>query len=181
MKITDMQETDVGEAARIIQAAFTHIPYWDTLEEGEAEVREAMAPGKICLAAWDEVGTMLGWIGGKHSYALVWELHPLAVDPARQREGVGRALCAALEDRIAAAGGLTITLGTDDEFGGTSLYGRELYPDVLGAAQRMVSVADHPFRFYEKVGFIVTGLVPDANGFGQPDILMCKRVAGAKG
>lgn len=172
----------VAAAAQIALDAFGHIPaFCDTYEDALAEVHEALAPEKICLAAYAPGGDMLGWIGGMPSYALVWELHPLAVAPAGQRQGVGRALVAALEARIAAAGGLTIQLGTDDEFGGTNLFGQELYPDVLGAAQRLLSVANHPFVFYQKVGFVVTGLVPDANGFGKPDIMMCKRVRGWSG
>lgn len=172
-------ENMILAAARIAQAAFSHIPFCDTLEEALQEVREALAPGKICLAATDENSSMLGWIGGQHAYALVWELHPLVVDPVYQRRGVGRALFLELERRVATAGALTITLGSDDEFGGTNLYGRDLYPDVLSAAQNLQSVADHPFIFYQKLGFVVTGLVPDANGFGKPDILMCKRVVSA--
>jgi aminoglycoside 6'-N-acetyltransferase I len=181
MRVIDIQPGDeelIQAAAKIAQAAFAHILYCVTLDEALQEVREALAPGKICLAAMDETGSMLGWIGGQHSYELVWELHPLAVDPSRQRKGTGRALVLELERRIAAAGGLTITLGSDDEFGGTNLFGRDLYPDVLAAAQNLQSTADHPFVFYQKLGFVVTGLVPDANGFGKPDILMCKRVAG---
>jgi aminoglycoside 6'-N-acetyltransferase I len=166
----------VERAARISQAAFSHIPYCDTFAEALQEVREALEPGKICLVARNELGEILGWIGGLHSYSQVWELHPLAVDPQFQRGGVGRALVEALEERIAAAGGYTIQLGTDDEFGGTNLYGRELYPNVLAAAQSIRNVDNHPFGFYEKVGFVVTGLIPDANGFGKPDIVMCKRV-----
>jgi aminoglycoside 6'-N-acetyltransferase I len=169
-------ETGIHSAALITQAAFAHIPYCDTLEEANQEVHDALQPGKICLAAYNDSGEMLGWIGGQHNYALVWELHPLVVHPKCQRQGAGRALVVVLEERIAAAGGLTITLGTDDGFGGTNLYEQELYPDVLGQAQRLKSVDDHPFVFYQKLGFVVTGLVPDANGFGKPDILMCKRV-----
>jgi aminoglycoside 6'-N-acetyltransferase I len=34
--------------------------------------------------------------------------------------------------------------------------------------------------FHQQPGFEVTGVVPDANGFGRPDILMSKRVAGPR-
>ncbi len=32
----------------------------------------------------------------------------------------------------------------------------------------------HPFLFYRKLGYVVTGVMPDANGRGQPDIYMSK-------
>jgi aminoglycoside 6'-N-acetyltransferase I len=32
----------------------------------------------------------------------------------------------------------------------------------------------HPFLFYRKLGYVVTGLMPDANGRGKPDIYMSK-------
>jgi aminoglycoside 6'-N-acetyltransferase I len=31
-------------------------------------------------------------------------------------------------------------------------------------------------EFYRKLGFVIVGVVPDANGPGKPDILMAKRV-----
>jgi aminoglycoside 6'-N-acetyltransferase I len=34
----------------------------------------------------------------------------------------------------------------------------------------------HPFEFYLRVGYHIVGVIPDANGFGKPDILMAKRV-----
>jgi aminoglycoside 6'-N-acetyltransferase I len=35
---------------------------------------------------------------------------------------------------------------------------------------------DHPFLFYRKLGFVVTGVMPDANGPGRPDIYISKPV-----
>ncbi len=32
----------------------------------------------------------------------------------------------------------------------------------------------HPFRFYRRLGYVVTGCMPDANGPGRPDIYMSK-------
>lgn len=33
-----------------------------------------------------------------------------------------------------------------------------------------------PYEFYQKLGYAIIGVVPDANGLGKPDILMAKRV-----
>jgi len=49
---------------------------------------------------------------------------------------------------------------------------------VLGALARLQETKGHPFRFYQKLGFSVVGVLPDVNGFGKHDILMAKRVAG---
>ena len=40
------------------------------------------------------------------------------------------------------------------------------------------ATAGHPVAFYRKLGYAVVGLLPDVNGFGKPDILMAKRMAG---
>lgn len=69
-------------------------------------------------------------------------------------------------------------LGADDETGRTTLGGVDLYPDVLGKLAALESVERHPFEFYRRMGFEVVGAVPDANGFGKPDILMARRVRG---
>jgi hypothetical protein len=39
----------------------------------------------------------------------------------------------------------------------------------------------HPFLFYRKLGYVVTGVMPDANGRGRPDIFMSKRLSAASG
>jgi aminoglycoside 6'-N-acetyltransferase I len=74
-------------------------------------------------------------------------------------------------------GGLTILLGSDDENDMTSLSGVDLYPDVYTHIQRIRNLRGHPFEFYQKCGFAIIGVVPDANGLGKPDILLAKRVS----
>ncbi len=80
------------------------------------------------------------------------------------------------EAQVAARGGLTITLGSDDETGMTSLSGADLYHDLWRHVESIRNPGGHPYAFYQRLGYTITGVVPDANGPGKPDILMCKRV-----
>ncbi|NJL94955.1 MAG: GNAT family N-acetyltransferase [Anaerolineae bacterium] len=148
---------------------------WNTLEEGQAEVLDVVEQG-FALAAL-EGERVLGWIGGLPEYnGNVWELHPLVVAPGEQGRGIGRALVGVFEQQVAQRGGLTVFLGTDDQAGWTSLAGVDLYPDPLGHLAQLQNVARHPFAFYQKLGYALVGVVPDANGPGKPDIFMAKRV-----
>lgn len=182
MRISDLLPTDesaIRQAAELLVIGFaTHWPHaWPDMAAALAEVREALEPDKICRIALDDDGTVLGWIGGIPNYdGNVWELHPLVVRPNRQRQGIGRALVADLEAQVAARGGLTLWLGTDDEDDMTSLAGVDLYDDLLGRLAAIRNLKGHPFEFYRKCGFVIAGVVPDANGPGKPDILMAKRV-----
>lgn len=139
-------------------------------------MRHCLDPDHVCRAAM--IGeTLAGWIGAQQSHGpKAWELHPLAVAPAFQRQGVGSALVADLERLLTARGVVTLWLGTDDEDGSTNLANVDLYVDVparlAGAAPRR----DHPLAFYRRLGFTVTGVIPDASGYGRPDILMAKRL-----
>lgn len=150
---------------------------WATYEEAIAEVNDFLNPAYICLVAVDETNTVLGWIGGLSMYeGNVWELHPLAVHPQHQGRGAGRLLVEALEREVAARGGLTIYLGTDDESGSTSLSNTNLYDDLWEKITHIRNLKNHPFSFYEKLGFKIVGVVPDANGIGKPDVMMAKRI-----
>jgi aminoglycoside 6'-N-acetyltransferase I len=100
----------------------------------------------------------------------------MVVGRAFQRRGIGRALVAAIEHVVADRGAMTLVLGSDDEVGLTSLFGVDLYPDPLAHLARIEDRGGHPFAFYRKCGFATVGFTPDANGFGQPDIKMAKRV-----
>ena len=118
-----------------------------------------------------------GLVASESTGGNVWELHPLAVRPDYQRKGIGRALVTDLADRVRERGGHTIRVGTDDEDNMTTLGGMDLYPDVLEHLAKIRNLRGHPYEFYQKCGFVIVGVIPDANGPGKPDILMTKRVA----
>ncbi len=166
-------------AAEILHLAFReHYPdSWSDMPSAREEVSELLAEEKLLLIAESPDGRVLGWIGGLPEYdGNVWELHPLAVHPDFQRQGIGRALVAAFEEEVRARGCYTIMLGTDDEDGSTSLSGKDLFVDPFGEINTIRNYKGHPYSFYEKCGFRIIGVLPDANGFGKPDILMAKSV-----
>jgi aminoglycoside 6'-N-acetyltransferase I len=179
MQIADLEQSDaaaIEQAAQALVAGFPPVS-WPDLAAARIEMHEALEPGKVCRVARDADGSVLGWIGGRLYYARVWELHPLVVLPTAQRRGIGRALVADLEMQVRQRGGLTILLGSDDEDDMTTLSSVDLYPDVWPHIKAIRNLRDHPFEFYQKCGFVIVGVVPDANGYGKPDILMAKRVA----
>ena len=156
---------------------------WPTLDAAREEVRTCVQhPGWIARAALGEDGALLGWIGAQPAYdGHAWELHPLVVAGGARGKGVGRALVQDLEERVREKGAATIFLGTDDVRGWTTLGGVDVYPDVLRKVMEIRSLRGHPFEFYRKLGYVVTGIIPDANGFGKPDIFMAKRLTEARG
>ena len=166
------------QMAQVLVDGFRHPApdAWPTLEDGEEEVAECLEEGNICIAAVDESETVVGWIGGQYEYGRVWELHPLVVAPSQHKKGIGRTLVAELEERVKAKEGLTLVLGTDDHIGQTSIYGLDLYPNVWEYVRDIENLHGHAFGFYQKVGFTIYGIIPDANGLGEHDIMMAKRL-----
>jgi len=172
-------ESLIQQAAQLLADAFReHWPdAWTNREESLKEIQEMLDPEQICRAAVDENGNLLGVIGGISGYdENVWELHPLAVQPNPQGQGIGRALVQDLEELVRQRGGLTITLGSDDEDDMTSLSNVNLYENTWEKIQNIRNFKGHPFTFYQKMGYVITGVVPDANGRGKPDIIMSKRI-----
>ncbi|MEP6896308.1 MAG: GNAT family N-acetyltransferase [Chloroflexota bacterium] len=167
------------QAAQLLVDAFKeHWPEaWLTFDDALKEVHEMLEAERICRAAVDQSGNLLGVIGGIPGYdGNVWELHPLAVQPNMQGKGIGRVLVIDFEEQVHLRGGLTITLGSDDEDNMTSLANVDLFENTWEKIQNIRNVKGHPFEFYQKLGYVITGVVPDANGIGKPDILMAKRV-----
>ena len=182
MKIITPQPNDekfIQQAAQLMVDAFREhwSQAWPTFEDGVEEANEWFEKGKIVRAAIDDDGNLLGIIGGISQYdGHVWELHPLAVEPSMQGQGIGRALVEDFEEQVRQRGGLTITLGSDDEDGMTSLSNVDVYEHLWEKVKNIRNLKRHPYEFYQKMGFVITGVVPDANGIGKPDIIMSKRV-----
>jgi aminoglycoside 6'-N-acetyltransferase I len=182
MQIIDLRPDDehaIQQVAGLLVEAFReHWPEaWPDLESALQEVRESFEAGRISRIAVDKAGLVLGWVGGICQYdGHVWELHPLVVRPDCQRQGIGRALVNDLEAQVRRRGGLTLWLGTDDEASMTSLAGVNLYPHIWDHVAQIKNLRGHPYEFYQKLGFVIIGVMPDANGPGKPDIYMAKSV-----
>ncbi|HEX4945883.1 MAG TPA: GNAT family N-acetyltransferase [Blastocatellia bacterium] len=177
--LTPGNEVAIQQTAQLLFDAFQeHWPQaWPTPADALEEVHESFSAERVSRIAIDDGGNVRGWIGGSPQYdGRVWELHPLAVQDAVRGQGVGRALVNDLEGIVKARGGLTLWLGTDDEDQQTSLAGVNLYPNVWEYIATIKNLRGHPYEFYQKLGFVIIGVLPDANGLGKPDIFMAKRI-----
>ena len=148
----------IQQAAQLLVDAFCqHWPEaWSTFDEALKEVHEMLEAERICRIAIDDQGNLLGIIGGIPGYdGNVWELHPLAVQPNIQGQGVGRALVKDFEEQVHARGGLTITLGSDDEDNMTSLSNVDLFENTWEKIQNIRNFKGHPFEFYQKLGYVI--------------------------
>jgi aminoglycoside 6'-N-acetyltransferase I len=179
MELVDLAtqaESVRDQAARLLHERFNHPNGWPSLASAREEVARILRAG--FARALLEDATLLGWVGGLPEYGgKVWELHPLVVREVNERRGLGTALVNGFEAEAAARGALTVTLGTDDDTGITSLADIDLYADIPRHIAELRDLGrNHPFLFYRKLGFVVTGVMPDANGPGRPDIYLSKPV-----
>jgi aminoglycoside 6'-N-acetyltransferase I len=148
---------------------------WPDMNAAMEEVKQSLAPERFSRVAVEPDGTVLGWIGGIPQYGgRVWEVHPMLVRPDRRGHGIGRALLQDLEGLVREKGGLTLWVGADDETGQTSLSNTDLLPNPCEHIANIRNLKNHPYEFYQKAGFSITGVMPDANGPGKPDIFLAK-------
>ncbi|TVP94136.1 MAG: GNAT family N-acetyltransferase [Acholeplasmatales bacterium] len=144
--------------------------------EAEEEVASLCGKDKVLLVE-RRSGVIVGLIGATAQYGKTgWELHPLLVDTAHRGKGMGLRLVEALEDAVRERGGLMMYLGTDDEDNRTTLSQGDLFENLFAKVRDMRNLADHPYSFYERCGYQVVGVLPDANGWNKPDIMMAKRL-----
>ncbi|EMA4569887.1 AAC(6')-Ia family aminoglycoside 6'-N-acetyltransferase, partial [Klebsiella pneumoniae] len=140
------------------------------------EVEECIEKPNICLGI-HENEKLLGWIGLRPMYKLTWELHPLVISTQYQNKGIGRLLINELEKKAKQIGIIGIVLGTDDEYFKTSLSAVDLYGEnILDEIRTIKNIKNHPYEFYQKCGYSIVGVIPDANGKRKPDIWMWKKI-----
>lgn len=177
VSLTAVTQAQRDAAARLLRRAFPQA-YADSAEE---EVGSILQPERVSFAAL-EGDELIGLVGAIPQYGVTaWELHPLVVDERFRGKGVGRALCAALEDALRERGCLTVYLGTDDENDATSLSGTDLFEDTFEKIRGIRNIKNHPFEFYQKIGYQIVGVMPDSGGLGRPDIWMAKSLVRKKG
>lgn len=117
----------IKEAAELLIACFPQA-YLDCADE---EMEDILDDERVAFMAVED-NRLIGFVGAVPQYDITgWELHPLAVRSEYRGKGIGSQLVEALEKEVAARGGVTIYLGTDDEFGQTTLSGTDLYEGYL--------------------------------------------------
>lgn len=186
----DLDFVDIGEsadlrlqAARILMRAFSGhgVNSWPDMDRAAEEVDECLEGHNFCLGLLYG-GKLAAWAGLRPLYEKTWELHPMAVDPERQGQGLGRALLGKLEEEARRRGIEGILLGTDDEEGRTSLSSLDLDgSNALAELAAIRNTGGHPFEFYQSCGYALVGVVPNANGKRKPDIWMWKGLGAAPG
>ena len=143
-----------------------------------AELRQCLQDDRLAFAALDDQ-CAAGFVGAIPQYGVTgWELHPLMIGKPYQGRGLGTQLLQLMEEAVRAKGGITLYLGTDDTDGLTSLAFEDLYANTFEKIRDIQTLTPerHPYEFYLKNGYTITGVTPDANGIGKPDIWMAKRL-----
>lgn len=176
-KISDSPQL-MEKTASILHSTFKKMGQaaWSTYEAALKEVEECIQKPNIALGLQVD-GKLVGWVGIRPMYEKVWELHPLVVESQSQKMGHGRELVKQIELLAKREGLIGLVLGTDDETSSTSLSQGDLTKANLFSEIRGIkNLADHPFEFYEKCGFSIVGVIPNANGKHKPDIWMWKNL-----
>ncbi len=168
MQIIDLTSHNGPAVRQAAELVAELIPPQQPIDEARANVQDCLAPGKVARMVMED-DTLVGWTGGREVYAgHLWELHPLVVRRERQRQGIGQALVADLEEHVRARGAHTVMVAADYE------QGIDLYANVLEHLRGIKNVHAYQYEFYERCGYVIVGVRPDASGFSN--IYMAKRI-----
>ena len=168
-------ENYINQCAMLLKTNFKD---FCNITNAKKTILNSIDESKINIIAVDENDNVLGWICGVEQYnPKVWQIQPLVVHKEHQRKGIGKLLVGEFEKVVKLSEGMTIILGIEDKDNRTNLSGIDIYPDIFNKIEHIENLNNHPYEFYIKVGFKIVGVIPDSNGFGNPDIIMAKRVS----
>lgn len=160
----------LAQAAELLRQAF--FPAYGQI--AQEEVQRCLEPDRVCIGAVEK-DKLLGFVGAIPQYGLTgWELHPLVVEVSCRGKGIGRGLCTALEAQLREKRCLTVYLGSDDQTNSTTLSNTDLFVNIFEKISTVENLKNHPCSFYQRIGYRIVGVIPDANGLGKPDIWMAK-------
>jgi aminoglycoside 6'-N-acetyltransferase I len=165
-------------AGKILIDTFSEVNMWPDIDEKGAldTVKECIAEGNICIGV-KIINQLIGWVGLRPMYEKTWELHPLAIIPEYQRKGYGRILMNEMEKIAKEKGIIGIMAGSDDETNKTSLSEKEITEEnIFEEIKNIKNYKSHPYEFYKKCGYIIVGIIPNANGLKKPDIWLWKDI-----
>lgn len=158
-------------------AAREHSPVWmPDLDAARRELTDALEPQKIGRALLDASGQPVAWVASLHDWGDVWELNPLIVGIEHQRFGHGQRLVSEIEQLVAARGARTMMAFTSDTVGATSLADCDLYDNTFARLAGVEIRRPHALGFWQRVGYRIVGVVPDAEGPGKPSISLARRL-----
>lgn len=161
------------------RAGQVHSPSWlRDIDSAMREIQRMSGKGVLTRVAIED-GEPRGWIAAQPQGQGSWEIHPLLVDPTASGRGFGRMLVEDIERQMRLHKGISVFLSTSDATNSTNLSDFDLYSAPLDAL-RNIAVRDkahgHAFRFWQRVGFTVVGVIPDAEGPGVPSIQLAKKL-----
>jgi len=166
--------------ADLLVIAFPTI-YAGNVTQALADVVQ-FAPEDRSLVARDSEGAPIGWVRMEHfKKQSSAEIKLVAVHPTRRRQGVGRTLVMASEERMRVIGCVTMLATVGDTRGRTNLYGMDVTEDAPRLLANFACHADHPAGFFLKIGYRLVGLLPDAYGPGKHDLTLARRITHNEG
>ena len=109
----------------------------------------------------------------------------LGIEVASEHAGRTLGQSIVIENRAGAGGNLATNLvakaAPDGYTIGVSITGplvnnTLIYDNLPERISRIENPGGHPYEFYQRLGFTIVGVMPDANGPGRPDIFLAKRI-----
>ena len=167
-------ENTIKQAAEILNQEFPGM--CPDINSALIEVNECIGEPNICIGIKNG-NNLVGWAGLRPMYEVTWELHPMVIKNEYQRKGYGKILLNELEKIALKRKIIGIFAGSDDETNSTSLSEKDITKEnIFYEIQNVKNYRNHPYDFYIKCGYLIVGIIPNANGDRKPDIWLWKDI-----